>query len=467
MTDSLIRTAARRPLSALARPSVVAAFAVLLAYGGGAWQNILHSAEGGYERNEPPFLLHTLRDSTLALPLILAAVWVGVLLARRLIERTRCESRAVSAATLAGCVALLAGLVEGLGGPGHTALFGAHHAGHDLSLPLHIVRDGLLALVVDVPLAAVLAFAMAPSAPWAAPRVAHWVNPVSRAQTHMVKLAVGFALLAPVGVFLQSTGTELAAAGAAEQPCAPSSPVKHFDVTAIDVDIPLNRFGDHDPNGKMYVLNSKLDAVRAQERSQHVSRGLRDDAIQPLIIRANQGDCVEISFTNDASGGDYGVHIDGLAFDAASSGDLVGNNPSSAAAKGNTRTFRFWVPRDPESEGAHYLRPGPGYRQSVSHGLFGVLVAEPAGSKYVNMSTGDEQTSGWEASIVPGNGKKAFREYVQLYHEIGDENAEILDKKGGKLPLVAPHPPGSRPGARAINSRAEPFMHRLDRYPHG
>src|SRR4051794_36062142 len=183
MTDSLIRTAARRPLSALARPSVVAAFALLLAYGGGAWLNILHTAEGGYERNEPPFLLHWLRDSTLALPLILAAVWAGVLLARRLIERTRCESRAASAATLAACVALLGAVVEGLGGPGHTALFGAHHAGHDLSLPLHIVRDGLLALVVDLPLAAVLALAMRSRAPWAAPRVSHWLNPARRGQT--------------------------------------------------------------------------------------------------------------------------------------------------------------------------------------------------------------------------------------------------------------------------------------------
>src|SRR4051794_36003083 len=183
MTDSLIRTAARRPLSALARPSVVAAFALLLAYGGGAWLNILHTAEGGYERNEPPFLLHWLRDSTLALPLILVAVWAGVLLARRLIERTNCTSRATSAATLAACVALLAGVVEGLGGPGHTALFGAHHAGHDLSMPLHIARDGLLALVVDLPLAAGLPFVLAPPTPGAAPRGAPWLNPARRGQT--------------------------------------------------------------------------------------------------------------------------------------------------------------------------------------------------------------------------------------------------------------------------------------------
>src|SRR3954464_4879900 len=423
MTNSLIRTAARRPLSALARPSVVAAFALVLAYGGGLWLNVLHVAEGGYERNEPPLVLHWLRAATVALPLVLVAVWAGVLMGRRLIERSGCTSRLVSALTLGACVALMASVAGAFGGPAHAAIFGATHGGHELSLPMHLLRDGLLALVVDLPLAALVAFGMRNTDPWAAPRVNHWLRPVGRAQRALVKAALGFVVIAPAAIFMQSAGTELATADAAPAPCAPSSPVKHFDVSAIDVDIPLNKFGDHDPSGKMYVLDSEIDRVRAQERSRHVTRGLRDDAIQPLVIRANQGDCVEIKLTNQASGGEFGLHIDGLAFDLDSSGDAIGNNPSSAVSRGQSRTYKFWVPREPEPKGAHYLRPGPGYRQAVTHGLFGVLVAEPAGSKYVNMSTGEEQTSGWEASIVPGNGKKAFREYVQLYHEIGDENA--------------------------------------------
>src|SRR4051812_8509124 len=466
MTQTLIRTAARRPLSALARPSIVAAFALVLAYGGGLWLNVLHKAEGGVERNEPPFVAHWLRDATLALPLVMAAVWVGVLLARRLIERTRCENDVLGAATLAACVAALAAIVASAGGPAHAGLFGAEHGGHDLPLPLHLARDGLLGLAVDLPLAVVVALLLARREPWAAPSVDRWLRPVSRRQAAAVKLALGFTLLAPAAIFMQTTGTELAGAGAAPAPCAPSSPVKHFDVSAIDVDIPLNRFGDHDPQGKMYVLDSEIDRVRAEERSRHVTRGLRNDAIQPLVIRANQGDCVEITFTNQASGGEFGVHIDGLAFDLGSSGDAVGRNPSSAVTRGNSRTYKFWVPRDPESEGAHYLRPGPGYRQSVNHGLFGVLVAEPPGSRYENMDTGADQTSGWEASIVPGDGKKAFREYVQLYHEIGDEDFRIKNANGGDLPLVDPHTTAYRPGSRAINYRSEPFMNRLERADH-
>ena len=37
-------------------------------------------------------------------------------------------------------------------------------------------------------------------------------------------------------------------------------------MTMIDVDIPLNRWGDHDPAGKMYALTSQIPAIRAEEQ---------------------------------------------------------------------------------------------------------------------------------------------------------------------------------------------------------
>ena len=55
------------------------------------------------------------------------------------------------------------------------------------------------------------------------------------------------------------------------------------------MDIPLNKFGDHDPLGRMYVLKDMVSAVRSQEASQQVSTGLAEDPIQPLVIRANEG----------------------------------------------------------------------------------------------------------------------------------------------------------------------------------
>jgi hypothetical protein len=74
----------------------------------------------------------------------------------------------------------------------------------------------------------------------------------------------------------------------------------------------------------MYALTSQIPAIRDQEQSREVSLGLRDDPIQPLVIRANEGDCVEIMVTNSAAGGSFGMQIDGLPFDRP--GDKVGRN---------------------------------------------------------------------------------------------------------------------------------------------
>ncbi|HZC29218.1 MAG TPA: hypothetical protein VE269_05710, partial [Gaiellaceae bacterium] len=279
----------------------------------------------------------------------------------------------------------------------------------------------------------------------------------------------------------QSTTAQIAAAGPAPgTPCPPqaAATVKVFDVRAIDVDMPLNRFGDHDPNGHMYVgvvhdpadpgkLDRQVAAVREEERTRHVSIGLKaNDAIQPLVIRANLGDCVQINFRNDASVGAVGMHIDGLAYDVAKSdGDAVGNNAPTTVDRGGTRSYRYWVPRDPQMEGAHYIRPGANNRRLVNHGLFGSLSVQPAGSRYLDMTTGRPIESGWQAMVVPGDGRKAFREYNLVHHEIGSEGESVLAADGSKLPRVDPHTEAYRPGTRAMNYRSEPFMRRLDRAP--
>ncbi|HTE64192.1 MAG TPA: hypothetical protein VK631_27795, partial [Solirubrobacteraceae bacterium] len=160
--------------------------------------------------------------------------------------------------------------------------------------------------------------------------------------------------------------------------------------------------------------------------------------------------------------GEYGLHIDGLAFEAESSGDAIGENTASSVPQNGSRTYRYHVPTDAELEGTHYMRPGPGFRDAVSHGLFGALAVEPAGSVYLHPDTGAPLASGWEAMIKP-EGKAAFREYVKVYHEVGDEEADVIGRDGRPLPVVDPITEAYRPGSRAINYRSEPFMHRLER----
>jgi hypothetical protein len=214
----------------------------------------------------------------------------------------------------------------GLSTPLHTALFSARHGGPELSPVLHVLRDTLLALAVDVPVAGLACLALRGGRPWAIPHAGAWRVPASPTRRLALNGAMALLVIAPIALAVQN-GAELAAAGSGPgAPCPTGASLKTYDVKAIDVDIPLNRFGDRDPNGKMYVLADRVDDVRAQEQSRKVSIGLGDDPIQPLVIRANQGDCVQVNFTNEASGGEYGVHIDGLSYDVASSGDAAGDN---------------------------------------------------------------------------------------------------------------------------------------------
>ncbi|NYI46603.1 FtsP/CotA-like multicopper oxidase with cupredoxin domain [Nocardioides aromaticivorans] len=272
--------------------------------------------------------------------------------------------------------------------------------------------------------------------------------------------------------------TSVAPAASAAPDCLAGGPTDtSFDVTAIDVDIPVNRFGDHDPDGVMYALTDAIPAIRQQEQSQQVSIGLRDDPIQPLVIRANEGDCVAITFTNHASRGAVGMHIDGLKFAVSSSGDQVGGNPSSAADPGDTVTYRFAVPDDRRAEGGHHIHPGPGMRAAVDHGLFGSLVVEPPGSTYWNTSVaGQRLASGWEAIIKPGGVDVpcqmdspqptcAFREAAILHHEIGNDNEQLTAKDGTPVPLVDRTTGSYRPGSFAFNYRSESFRNRLLAFP--
>lgn len=459
------------------RPGVALATAAALAYGGGLWLHLLHEAEGATEPGAPSGLVHWLRDSSLLAPIVLAAVWLSLRLGRRwLAAPTGTGSRAAGTLVLAAFVAAVTSTAEALASPLHTLAFGGHHEHNGVELPLaaHMAYDGLTALAANLVIAVVVLFALRGEAWTARPaeawsrRWAHGLVGLRRAAS----LAASAALVATSGLLPQVAAP---VAVAASGPCPTGAPTKSFDVSAIDVRMWLNRFGDSDPQAQMFVLDSMISAVRGQEAAGRTSLsiGLRDDPMQPLAIRANEGDCVVIHFTNrtarpapQATDNVYGVHIDGLAFDMSSSGDGVGVNTPSSVGPNGTATYTYWVPDDRSLEGAHYMHPGPGNRQAVAHGLFGALVVEPPGSTYRNPTTGAPQLSGWEADIIPAAGK-AFREDVMMFHEIGNESERNVpvDITGVALPTIDPHTGAYRPGSRAINYRSEPFMDRLNFAP--
>ena len=457
------------------RPAALAALTLTLAYGGGLWLHLLHEAEGATEPGAPIGVLHWLRDSTLLLPIVLAAVWASLLVARWLLLRQvgSCPP-SVAVATIAATTAAIVSLAEALASPLHTLAFGAHHDHHGVEMPvaLHMTYDGVAALAANLAIASVVLVILHGRA-WSesAPSPFRLGRPAFAAVRRALVSTLSAALVASSGLLPRIDAVAVQAAEP-DGPCPAAAPTNTFDVSAIDIKMILNRFGDSDPAAQMFVLDSMIQAVRDQEAAGRTSLsiGLADDPIQPLAIRANEGDCVVIHFTNrttrpapDAADNTYGIHIDGLVFGMDSSGDAIGNNPVSSVPAGGTATYTFWIPNDSTLEGAHYIHPGPGNRQAVAHGLFGTLNVEPPGSIYLNMTTGQPQPSGWEAIIVPGAGK-AFRENVKVFHEIGNESERNLpvDINGNALPTIDPHTGAYRPGSRAINYRSEPFMDRLN-----
>ncbi|HEX9756377.1 MAG TPA: multicopper oxidase domain-containing protein [Nitrospiria bacterium] len=248
--------------------------------------------------------------------------------------------------------------------------------------------------------------------------------------------------------------------------CPKSAPVKKLDITAINVEVTLNQWLDYYP-GYMFVLTENIEKVREEERVNAeardkendpgaVSNGLQGDMIQPLVIRANQGDCVNITLRNETEFEEpVGIHIHGSSTLIKKTGKpAIASNPDTVVEFGESREYEWYIAPDFQ-EGALTFH-SHGDRLQTGLGMVGTFVVEPAGSTYVDPFTGGELKSGWEAMIAhPVNSD--FREYVIIYHEVGDESFRPLSKNGEMIPQRDPITDAYRPGARALNFRSEPF----------
>jgi hypothetical protein len=190
----------------------------------------LRHYQGGHRHGGPSLVVHWLGDSTLALPAVAIAVAGALTLARSLAQADT-SSPAVRRLVAAGAAAPAASLAYAASFPLRDAVLGAGEA-DTLPPPVRIARDTLLALAFALPFAA-----LAASLVFGERRSAG--IPRGRA----VALAGGAAVLAAAAL-----GGSVRAADPPSV-CPAAAPVKAFNVSAIDVDITLNRFGDHDPTG--------------------------------------------------------------------------------------------------------------------------------------------------------------------------------------------------------------------------
>ena len=276
--------------------------------------------------------------------------------------------------------------------------------------------------------------------------------------------------------------------------CPTTAPVKTFDVVAINQKLVYNSHGDSDPKGLMYVLAEDEAAVKAGTKKP-----------EPLVIRANAGDCVKVSLRN-ALPELYSMNVNGVGGDPAlvleptsgtksgtrvglhpqlvrsdvrlSDGAAVGFNPDSTAGVGETVSYEWYA--DTELGATNLLDYGD-VRGHRHHGLAAALVVEPQHATYHDPATGAPVRSGTIADVrVPG--QEDFRETVLVYQDGLDlrlaNGSQVPDKKladfgpdGQPLPEV--HPDGGDvhagghgdAGEKGVNYTNAPLHRRLGAAP--
>ena len=249
-------------------------------------------------------------------------------------------------------------------------------------------------------------------------------------------------------------------------PCHADENVKVFEIAMVQVKVTYNRYGWHDAQGRFFVLKEELERhggldcyIRKVEK--------QEIKVEPLVIRANAGDCIELRTTNllpefieespfqlRTKTDIVGHHLHLVKFDTiVSDGSANGWNNIAGARKYETLVERFFANEELRTVFFHDHLFANVHQQ---HGLFGALIIEEAGATFHSPQTGKELHSGTQAVIRRKDGT-SFREFALFVHDF----ALLFDRKGN--PLNPPEVPGSHddPGVMGINYRAEPMRERL------
>jgi manganese oxidase len=288
--------------------------------------------------------------------------------------------------------------------------------------------------------------------------------------------------------------------------CPRTAPVRNFDVSAVlardalPVDPVLNqrtlvynaRGGLHDPTAILYVRTADLDGA---------GRLRPDVPIEPLVLRANAGDCLNVTLRNrlpanvmpDADGyftlplmedqfnnnqirpsNQVGLHAQLVEYDPTRShGANIGNNNNQLAPNNKTVSYQWYAGRleigpdgnqrgVPVEFGAINLQPADMIKQPQK-GLFGALIVEPQGATWVEDSalpdcgqSGKPRCSRAAATITRANGTR-FREAVLMFQS--GVNLQYADGSPVENLDDADDPEDS--GAKALNYRTEPMWLRM------
>ncbi|GAB3021698.1 hypothetical protein [Natronobiforma cellulositropha] len=180
-----------------------------------------------------------------------------------------------------------------------------------------------------------------------------------------------------------------------------------YEVVAFQRRLEGANSGDADPPVG-YALADHVGAIR---------RGDRPDG--PLVLRANVGDCVELTLRNDLPNR-VSLHPEGVRVDADGLGSPPADSTGSPSADSPDGPGGFDTAETVEPGASATYRwavdgpPGP-RRLSDTAGVdrradaVGHLLVEPAGSTWLDARTGEETVTGRRA-IITGPDGTAFRE---------------------------------------------------------
>jgi manganese oxidase len=166
--------------------------------------------------------------------------------------------------------------------------------------------------------------------------------------------------------------------------------------------------------------------------------------VEPLVLRANAGDWIHVTLVNDFTGNEkvfstfeaasrfgltyaspynsiniasspnVGLHAQLVSYDVRSSdGASIGNNPVQTAAPGKSVDYWWYAgiieggKQTPVEFGSINLLPSDPLMH-VYRGLFGSLIVEPAGSRWIEDPHSSSSATVWA-------GDKVFREFVVTY----------------------------------------------------
>lgn len=227
--------------------------------------------------------------------------------------------------------------------------------------------------------------------------------------------------------------------------------VRYYEIEAIQIPIVYNKYGDHDPNGLLYVLKKDAERIRKgaiENFSKEIPQPYEE--VQPLVIRANLGEKIVVCFTHSLKR-TLSIHVQGLAYDVQTSdGADVGFNRDTTTQ--HQITYTWYANR----EGVYLFHDmgdtRSGEEGTNAHGLFGAVIVEEPESKWLDPETGEEIESGLFADIYHPS-KPSFREYAVFFHD----ELEMKDKDGNQP--IDPHT-GLPSATTAISYRSEPMRNR-------